>query len=113
MNDAGGLALAVSAVALWISAVQARSPATWRLKAHRLWPATARLLGGGAAVLSAVVLAAGHGSVSGACLAAAAVTGAASLAILALPLAPRPTWAVLASSPPLALILLAAGAVGG
>jgi hypothetical protein len=113
MNDAGGVALAVAAVALWISAVPARAPTGWRLKVHRLWPATARLLGGAAAALSAAVLAAGHGSVSGACLAAAAVTGAASLAILALPLAPRPTWAVLAASPPLAVILLAAGAVGG
>ena len=113
MNDLAGLALAVSAVALWISAMPARAPAGWRLAAHRLWPSATRVLGGAAAVLSAVVFAAGHGAVSGVCLAAAAVTATASLAILALPLAPRPTWAVLAAAPPLAVILFAAGAVGG
>jgi hypothetical protein len=113
MSELGGLALAVTAVALWIAAAPARAPRRWQPAAARpWWPAAARLAGGIAAVGAVPALAAEYGAVPGAVVAAAAVTAVASLAVVTLAVLPRATWTVLAAGPVAAALALALGGPG-
>jgi hypothetical protein len=113
VSDVAGLALAVTAVALWIAAVADRAPRRWRLAELRWWPASARPLGAVATVVAACAFSGAHGEVSGALVAAATVTGVASLAIVALPVLPRATWSILAAAPAVAVVAAVLGGLGG
>jgi hypothetical protein len=113
VSTLAGLALAVTAVALWIAAVPSRAPRRWQPAAARpWWPATARMAGFLAAAGAAPPFAVAYGAVPGAVIAATAVTGVASLAVVSLAVFPRATWALLAAGPALAALSLVLGGFG-
>ena len=113
MTDLAGLALSVTAVGLWIVAVDARAPRPWRLLGRPWWPPTARVLGLVAGLAAARVFAGAYGAVSGSLVAASAVTGTASIVIVALPVLPRSTWLVLSLAPVAAGLAIALGGLDG
>lgn len=109
MTVALGFALAILAVGLWLAANASRAPLSLRTLATR-HGLLARLAGFACSALAATAFAAVYGSTPGALLAIGALLAAASLAIVALPLAPRAVWGAVAAAAVAAPVLGAAHA---